>query len=124
MSQTTRLTDGRKSFEVKKYTFATEVIPRLSCHDPECEERIANGLPVVIPDVNLVSSARHWNIDYLHDNIGDGKFMTYFSSSKKFKYYDDKKCPNVKSFKKPMEQEELTFDEFVQKINKGKSKGQ
>ena len=50
--------------------------------------------------------------------------MTYFSSSKKFKYYDDKKCPNVKSFKKPMEQEELTFDEFVQKINKGKSKGQ
>ena len=44
MSQTTRLTDGRKSFEVKKYTFATEVIPRLSCHDPECEERIANGV--------------------------------------------------------------------------------
>ncbi|CAC5402198.1 HIF1AN [Mytilus coruscus] len=124
MSQTTRLTDGRKSFEVKKYTFSTEVIPRLSCHDPECEERIENGLPVVIPDANLVASARHWNLDYLHDNIGDGKFMTYFSNSKKFKYYDDKKCPNIKSFKKPMEQEELTFDEFVKKINKGKSKGQ
>ena len=56
--------------------------------------------------------------------MGHGKFMTYFSNSKKFQYYDDKKCSNVKSFKKPMEQCELTFDDFVQKINKGKSKGQ
>lgn len=43
-TETTRITDGRKSFEVKKYTFTTESIPRLSCHDPECDERIENGV--------------------------------------------------------------------------------
>jgi hypoxia-inducible factor 1-alpha inhibitor (HIF hydroxylase) len=81
-------------------------------------------LPVIIPDSNLVSSARHWNIDYLQNNIGDGKFMTYVSNNQKFKYYDDKKCSNVKNFVKPMEQIELRFEDFVQQINKGKSKGQ
>lgn len=44
MAQTTKITDGRKTFEVKKYSFTTESIPRLSCHDPECEERIENGV--------------------------------------------------------------------------------
>ena len=44
MSQTTRLTDGRKTFEVKKYTFSSEPVPRLSCHDPECDERIEQGV--------------------------------------------------------------------------------
>lgn len=81
-------------------------------------------LPVVIPDTNLVSSASHWNIDYLQENIGNGKFMTYFSNNKRFKYFDDKKCTNIKDFKKPMDQAELTFDEFVRKLNKSKSKGQ
>ena len=50
--------------------------------------------------------------------------MTYVSNNQKFKYYDDKKCSNVKNFVKPMEQIELRFEDFVQQINKGKSKGQ
>ena len=50
--------------------------------------------------------------------------MTYVSNNKKFKYYDDKKCSNVKDFVKPMEQIELSFKDFVQKMNKGKSKDQ
>ncbi|KAJ8318263.1 hypothetical protein KUTeg_003354 [Tegillarca granosa] len=103
----------QKKFNVKKYTFPTEPIPRLSYSDPEALKRISNNLPVVITDSNLVSSALHWDLDYLATNIGDGNFVVYRSKSNKFKYFDDKKLSSVHSFTKPMEHEDMKFQEFL-----------
>ena len=73
-------------------------------------------LPVVIRDTNLVASALHWDLDYLEENIGDGRFTVYQSSNTKFKYFDEKKIENVRNFRKPMEATEMKFSHFVEKL--------
>ncbi|XP_041364031.1 hypoxia-inducible factor 1-alpha inhibitor-like [Gigantopelta aegis] len=101
---------------VKQYTFSTEPVPRLSCSDPEAEKRIANDQPVVLTDTNLVTSALHWNEAFLRTHIGDGKFTVFTSDSHKFLYYDDKKLKFVPNFKPPTRHLEMTFDQFIDKI--------
>ena len=76
---------------------------------------------MVITDTHLVQSAMHWNLEYLADHIGDGKFTVYTSKNKNFKYFDEKKATNVKKFQKPMESVEMQFTEFVNKLKSAKS---
>lgn len=64
----------------------------------------------------LVDSAKHWSLDYLKDNIGNGNFNVYKSRSHHFKYYSDKKLQKTKEFTPPTQLTEMTFQEFVQLI--------
>lgn len=76
---------------------------------------------MVITDSGLVQSALHWDLDYLQENIGDGKFTVYKSNNKRFQYFDDKKVDSCKDFQKPMEHMDLTFSEFVSKLKTAKA---
>lgn len=68
---------------------------------------------MILTDTNLVASALQWDIQYLANHIGDGKFTVYKSDNHKFRYYSDKKCQMLKQFVPPTEQLELTFRDFV-----------
>lgn len=74
----------------------------------------------MITDSGLVRSALHWDLDYLQENIGDGKFTVYKSKNKRFQYFDDKKVDTFKDFEKPMDHMDLTFPEFVRKLKTAK----
>ncbi|XP_064614715.1 hypoxia-inducible factor 1-alpha inhibitor-like [Liolophura sinensis] len=100
-----------------KYTFDTEEIPRLSCKDPLAEKLMANERPVVLTDTNLVTSALHWTIPYLQENIGSCDFSVYSSTNNKFKYYDDKKIRSNKDFIPPTRRTEMKFPDFVNAVN-------
>ncbi|XP_060075232.1 hypoxia-inducible factor 1-alpha inhibitor-like [Ylistrum balloti] len=109
-----------RSFDLKQYSFPTEQIPRLSINDPEADRRISKALPVVLTDTNLVTSALHWDLDYLSKNIGDGEFVVHISKNKNFQYCDDKKSVNVKDFRMPTEKQDMKFSEFVEKLHSAK----
>ncbi|KAL4239511.1 Hypoxia-inducible factor 1-alpha inhibitor [Mactra antiquata] len=102
------------------YNIPLTAIPRLSCTSPEANQLIKNSKPVILTDTNLVASALHWDLNYLASNIGDGKFTVYKSSSHKFKYYSDKKCQTVREFIPPMQQEEMSFQDFVNLLKQSK----
>ena len=79
--------------------------------------------PVVLTDTNLVSSALQWDEAYLRTHIGNGKFTVFTSDSHKFLYYDDKKMKFVPNFKPPTRHLDLTFDQFIDKLeNNSESK--
>ncbi|KAK6169076.1 hypothetical protein SNE40_020197 [Patella caerulea] len=107
--------------EVKQYSFQTEPIPRLKYNDPEVEALIRNERPVILTDTDLVKSAQHWNLDYLYSNIGSGKHTVYSSFKNKFLYYDDKKLPNFPNLVLQTNHEEMTFQEFTEKVRNHKT---
>ena len=47
--------------------------------------------PVVLTQTDLVSSALHWDLEYLEKHMGGAKHTVFVSKSKKFMYFDDKK---------------------------------
>ncbi|KAK3579440.1 hypothetical protein CHS0354_028240 [Potamilus streckersoni] len=103
-------------FHLKQYNFQIENVPRLSCTDAKAEKLISNGLPVILTDTKLVSSALHWDLDYLSENMGEGDFTVFLSDTNKFMYFDDKKIENVKDFKQPTQMIEMKFPEFVTRL--------
>ncbi|CAG5129036.1 unnamed protein product [Candidula unifasciata] len=109
---------GGKRFNLKKYTFPTQQIPRLHYRDPEAERLIESGQPVVLTDSELVGSAYHWDLAYLCSNLGSGQYTVYSSENKKFKYYDEKKLPQNKDFTPPTSHSDMTFQEFASKLKK------
>ncbi|CAL1542228.1 unnamed protein product [Lymnaea stagnalis] len=111
-----------KEFEVKQYDFPTQQIPRLNYQDPKAEKLIENGQPVILTGSDLVGSAYHWDLGYLCSNLGSGKYTVYSSPDGKFKYYDEKKLPQNKSFKPPTSNSEMSFQDFASKLRKRDSK--
>ena len=71
---------------------------------------------MILTDTDLVGSARHWDLDYLSQHMGDGMFTVYKSDNHKFKYYSDKKAMSLNEFQPPTRQVEITFRDFVQLI--------
>ena len=47
--------------------------------------------PVVLLGTELVSSALHWDLLYLLQNLGSAKHTVYISKTRDFKYFDDRK---------------------------------
>ncbi|GFO38263.1 hypoxia-inducible factor 1-alpha inhibitor [Plakobranchus ocellatus] len=80
---------------------------------PKRLETSQSQQPVIITGSDLVGSAYHWNLDYLCAHLGYGLYTVYSSTSGKFKYYDEKKVPNVPSFKPPTSHTDMTFQDFV-----------
>ena len=76
--------------------------------------------PVVIEDTNLVSSALHWSLEYLQENLGNGTFSVYESDTHIFKYFDEKKAVVHKEFRPPTRRREMKFPEFVDKMKNPK----
>uniref|UniRef100_UPI00398E3475 hypoxia-inducible factor 1-alpha inhibitor isoform X4 n=1 Tax=Pristiophorus japonicus TaxID=55135 RepID=UPI00398E3475 len=113
--------DGSREWsdvQLRKYTFATKAIPRMSHSDPRAEALIDNEEPVVLTDTNLVYPALKWDLDYLQENIGDGDFSIYVAKTHTFLYYDEKKMVNFKNFKPKSRREEMKFSEFVETLGK------
>ncbi|ELU06865.1 hypothetical protein CAPTEDRAFT_183371 [Capitella teleta] len=106
-------TDGWDENQLRKYTFPTTQLQRMSCKDPRLNDVIAREEPVVITDCNLASSASHWSLEYLSSNIGNGTFSVYESDSHLFKYFDEKKIPGHKDFRPEMRRKEMKFNDFV-----------
>lgn len=77
-------------------------------------------LPVVLTDTDLVTSALHWDLEFLSEHIGDGDFIVHVSKNNNFQYFDDKKTGNVKDFKKPTEQVDMKFHEFKKRMDEAK----
>lgn len=102
--------------QLRKYTFPTDSLPRLSFKDRKASELIAQGEPVVLTDTDLVTSALHWSTDYLKENLGDGNFSVYESDNHLFKYFDEKKLSSVKDFTPPMRRREMKFGEFCDSV--------
>ena len=76
--------------------------------------------PVVLTDTSLVSSALHWDLDYLNRHMGNGSFNVYISKTNKFKYYDEKRADLTKDFERPTVLKEMKFQEFVEMLNSRK----
>lgn len=108
--------------QLRKYSFPTEPIPRLSYTDKKLDELISNGQPVVVTESGLVGPALKWNLDYLKDNIGDGNFSVYHSNDHLFRYFDEKKTSKKLSgkseFLPPMQRIDMKFSEFYDLIKK------
>lgn len=68
----------------------------------------------MLTDTNLVSSALHWDIDYLNKHMGNGSFNVYFSKNNTFKYYDEKRANSTGDFMRPTIMKEMKFNEFVE----------
>ncbi|XP_007897656.1 hypoxia-inducible factor 1-alpha inhibitor [Callorhinchus milii] len=109
---------GWSEAQLRKYSFPTRPIPRMSHTDPRAEVLIDNEEPVVLTDTNLVYPALKWDLDYLQENIGTGDFSVYIAKTHKFLYYDEKKMVNFKNFKPKSRREEMKFSEFVEKLHK------
>ena len=75
-------------------------------------------IPVILTDTDLVKPALKWTLDYLSDNLGDGDFTVYKSSSHKFKYFDEKRAQGRDDFTPPMSRDDMKFKEFVNKVQK------
>ena len=75
---------------------------------------------MILTDTDLVSSALHWDIDYLSKHIGNGSFNVYFSKNNKFMYYDEKRADVTKNFVRPMTVKEMKFNEFVELVRSRK----
>ncbi|CAM9206457.1 unnamed protein product, partial [Lampetra planeri] len=109
--------------QLRKYSFATKPIPRLSHTDPRAEMLINNEEPVVLTDTNLVYPALKWDIAYLQENIGNGDFSVYIAENHKFLYYDEKKMSNFENFVPTSRRMEMKFSEFVQKMHETEEMG-
>ena len=70
----------------------------------------------MLKNSGLVASADRWTLDFLQRNIGSDGNNVYMSNTRKFMYYNDKKCSDYSSFVPPIEQAELTFSEFVNRF--------
>ena len=77
--------------------------------------------PVIITGSDLVGSAYHWDLGYLCANLGNGLYTVYTSEDGKFKYYDEKKVPNIPSFQPPTSHTDMTFQEFASKLKQRNS---
>ncbi|KAK7112810.1 hypoxia-inducible factor 1-alpha inhibitor-like [Littorina saxatilis] len=106
--------------KVKQYHFPVESIPRLSYDDPEAERLIRNEEPVILTGTNLVASALQWSPEYLSNNIGHGTYTVYSSKNHKFLYYDDKKICKVPTFTPPTTHQDMTFQDFLNKVTEWK----
>lgn len=104
------------SESLHEYPFELTEVPRLSFDDPQAERLISNQKPVVLTGTNLVSSALHWDLNYLKNHIGDGLFTVYQSNNNYFRYYESRKISTHKDFKPPTLQTEMNFSEFVDKL--------
>jgi len=91
-------------------------IERLNINDNRVNELINSMQPVVIENSGFVSSALHWDLNYLRDHLGSGKFTVYESDSHVFKYYDEKKMKKNKAFKPQSRRCDMTLTEFSEKI--------
>ncbi|CAH1793965.1 unnamed protein product [Owenia fusiformis] len=111
---------GWSASQLRKYSFQTKPISRMSHKDPEADRLIANGQPVLLTDTKLVSTALHWDLEYLVGNLGDGQFSVYESKDQKFMYFDEKKAKEMKSFEHPTRRIEMKFKDFVEKIKNHK----
>ncbi|XP_054655274.1 hypoxia-inducible factor 1-alpha inhibitor [Dunckerocampus dactyliophorus] len=109
--------------QLRKYSFPTKTIPRLSHTDPRAEMLINNEEPVVLTDTNLVYPALKWDIAYLQENIGNGDFSVYMAEKHKFLYYDEKKMSNVDNFVPKSRRTEMKFSEFVEKMHETQQRG-
>lgn len=49
---------------------------------------------MVLTQTDLVSSALHWDLEYLEKHMGGAKHTVFVSKSKYFMYFDDKKVSN------------------------------
>ncbi|RXM98599.1 Hypoxia-inducible factor 1-alpha inhibitor [Acipenser ruthenus] len=114
---------GWSESQLRKYTFQTRPIPRLSHTDPRAEMLIDNEEPVVLTDTNLVYPALKWDTDFLQESIGDGDFSVYIAQTHKFLYYDEKKMANVENFTPKSRRVEMKFSEFVDKMHETEETG-
>lgn len=71
-------------------------------------------------DTGLVATALGWDLDFLRINLGDGDFSVYLSDSHKFRYFDEKKAKESKTFVPHMQREEMKFCQFYDKIRNWK----
>ena len=77
--------------------------------------------PVVLLNTNLVTSALHWDLPYLCENLGDGSYSVYESDNHLFKYYDEKKINSHKDFKPTITRKEMKFQDFSEKLKNSES---
>lgn len=105
---------------IRKYTFHSNTIPRLSVEDPEVFNRMKSGLPVVITDSKMVAPALKWTLGYLLKHLGGGKYFVYSSKDNRFKYFDYKRADVRKSYQKTTRRFLVTFPQFVSMLKNHK----
>lgn len=79
---------------------------------------------MVLTNSHLVSSALHWDVDYLGDNLGDGLLSVYVSDSHIFKYFDAKKLARHPNFKTESRNIDIPYSEFIKKVQNAKPNGE
>jgi len=95
------------------YTFPVDPIPRRNCFDEEAMEFIQQGLPVVLENCTFHKPAMKWTIKYLVENLQDKDHTAYFSTNRKFLYYDDDRIKGAyKDFQPPTKKMLLYFKNF------------
>uniref|UniRef100_G3MRR5 JmjC domain-containing protein n=1 Tax=Amblyomma maculatum TaxID=34609 RepID=G3MRR5_AMBMU len=107
------------------YGIPLEIVPRLSCTDPEANRLITSMMPVILTDTNLATTALKWDLDYLSKHFGVGDCTVYESDSVTFKYYDDAKVKEhrLKNISPPTRRREMKMGQFVERLkNAGQTK--
>ena len=67
-------------------------------------------------DTRLIEPALRWSLEYLRENIGNGKFSVYESDSHVFKYFDEKKLAGHPDFQPPTKRVDMTFPQFCDQL--------
>lgn len=125
MAQPSRSRAGSPEMEFNDYGIPLEIVPRLSVTDPEADRLIANMMPVVLTDTNLVAPALKWDLDYLSKHMGNGDCTVYESDAVFFKYYDDTKVREhrLRNFAPPTRRREMKIGQFAERLrNAGSTK--
>lgn len=115
---------GHDPRTVTKYPFIRGQIPRLKADDKQVDSLIMLNKPVVITETKLVESAKNWNLQYLEENMGQGKNFVFCSETRRFKYHDEKRLQQWPNFKRPTTRYSVTFTEFITMLNEARRVGQ
>jgi hypoxia-inducible factor 1-alpha inhibitor (HIF hydroxylase) len=102
--------------ELWRLPVQTEPIPRLRVCDPEAIALMKADKPVVLVESDLVTSALHWDLPYLTENMGDGDCTVFSAQSRVFKYFDSDKNLHGYEFASPCERQTMTFKEFANRF--------
>jgi hypoxia-inducible factor 1-alpha inhibitor (HIF hydroxylase) len=98
-------------------------IPRLSFGDPRAFELMKNEFPVILTGLPLIQTAvNKWNLKYLAENITDKNISVYENrTDNQFMYSDESKNEANYNFKSKTKQLQMSFDEFLKKIEEAEA---
>jgi len=97
-------------------------IPRESFSSPSANERIADGLPVVLTGGCPLAGATDWSFDHLASVVRpDFECDVFVSPSQRFMYFNEEKNRSQYSFVPPTRRVQMTIHQFSTLVKEGNS---